>query len=247
MRIEESTAEYNIADEPLVIGKATIDRILTLDNPSEALALYSFYYYTAKWQKTTKAKATEKYCRQGLKIGQRSFRRAKSALIDLGLIEDVQTIKKGKITGHYVNVKFVFFNSNHTLQNEHIEQENQTLQNALVQNVTTNALNTNKGNALNTNNIDYGSLMTFWNQKMPKEIRILTQDRKKSLRKIYNELIEAKPELAEKKANDVLNDLITWMTQSDFLMGRKADFTISFDWFIKSSNFVKIIEGNYHE
>ena len=33
--------------------------------------------------------------------------------------------------------------------------------------------------------------------------------------------------------------------QSDFLKGYKTDFRVTFDWFIKPNNFVKVMEGNY--
>lgn len=32
---------------------------------------------------------------------------------------------------------------------------------------------------------------------------------------------------------------------SDFLMGRVTDFQITFDWFVKPNNFLKIVNGNY--
>ena len=33
---------------------------------------------------------------------------------------------------------------------------------------------------------------------------------------------------------------------SDFLLGKKADFQITFDWFVKPNNFVKVLGGNYN-
>ena len=33
--------------------------------------------------------------------------------------------------------------------------------------------------------------------------------------------------------------------QSDFLKGYKTDFRVTFDWFIKPNNFIKVMEGNY--
>lgn len=33
---------------------------------------------------------------------------------------------------------------------------------------------------------------------------------------------------------------------SDFLMGKKTDFMINFEWFVKPNNFLKIIENKYH-
>lgn len=35
--------------------------------------------------------------------------------------------------------------------------------------------------------------------------------------------------------------------KSDFLLGRKTEFVITFDWFIKPKNFVKVLEGNYRD
>ena len=40
-------------------------------------------------------------------------------------------------------------------------------------------------------------------------------------------------------------DAIKSIDQSDFLKGYKTDFRITFDWFIKPNNFVKVMEGNY--
>lgn len=33
---------------------------------------------------------------------------------------------------------------------------------------------------------------------------------------------------------------------SDFLMGKKTDFMINFEWFVKPNNFLKILENKYH-
>ena len=33
---------------------------------------------------------------------------------------------------------------------------------------------------------------------------------------------------------------------SDFLMGKKTDFVINFEWFVKPNNFLKILENKYH-
>lgn len=40
-------------------------------------------------------------------------------------------------------------------------------------------------------------------------------------------------------------DAIKSIDQSDFLKGYKTDFRVTFDWFIKPNNFVKVMEGNY--
>lgn len=40
-------------------------------------------------------------------------------------------------------------------------------------------------------------------------------------------------------------EAIQSINQSDFLKGYKTDFRITFDWFIKPNNFVKVMEGNF--
>ena len=40
-------------------------------------------------------------------------------------------------------------------------------------------------------------------------------------------------------------DAICRIRASDFLLGRKTDFTITFDWFVKPNNFAKVADGNY--
>lgn len=40
-------------------------------------------------------------------------------------------------------------------------------------------------------------------------------------------------------------DAIRSISQSDFLKGYKTDFKVTFDWFTKPNNFLKVMEGNY--
>ena len=44
---------------------------------------------------------------------------------------------------------------------------------------------------------------------------------------------------------DAVIEAINLVSQSPFLLGRVSDFTVTFDWFIKPNNFVKVYEGNY--
>lgn len=39
---------------------------------------------------------------------------------------------------------------------------------------------------------------------------------------------------------------VAMVQNSDFLLGRKTDFQITFDWFVKPDNFTKVISGNYN-
>ena len=100
---------YNIEDEPIVIHKSIIDKFLKKDKPGDLIALYLFYYYTAKWQKTNQPKATTGYSATGLKWTENRIRKAKQQLIEIGLIEDIQTKdNQNKVTGHYIKVKFIW-------------------------------------------------------------------------------------------------------------------------------------------
>lgn len=44
---------------------------------------------------------------------------------------------------------------------------------------------------------------------------------------------------------DAVLKAIESIRQSDFLTGKKTNFTITFDWFVKPNNFPKVLEGNY--
>ena len=39
---------------------------------------------------------------------------------------------------------------------------------------------------------------------------------------------------------------VEMVRNSDFLLGRKTDFQVTFDWFVKPNNFAKVVSGNYN-
>ena len=41
-------------------------------------------------------------------------------------------------------------------------------------------------------------------------------------------------------------EAVAMINNSDFLLGRKTEFQITFDWFVKPNNFSKVISGNYN-
>lgn len=102
---------HNFIENSLVIlTKQTLDIFLRQENPSELIALYTFYYYTAKWQQTNQLKCTTGYVAKGLHWGVNKTRKVKKQLKDFGLIEDVQTrdpITK-KVCGHYIRMNYIF-------------------------------------------------------------------------------------------------------------------------------------------
>jgi hypothetical protein len=137
---------YNKNEEPMCIPKATMDRILKVGGKNimcDAIALYVFYYHTAKWQGQTNAKCTVSYAANGLGITEERIRRAKALLIELGLVSEfTRKNESGQVIGWYVTVNFI--------QN-HPTEKPQGGKSHKVENPETNALSTNRLNALSTN------------------------------------------------------------------------------------------------
>ena len=127
-----------ILDEiPLIIlTKETFEILQKVGRDfSDALALYTFYTYTAKWQKTNNIKATTAYTANGMNWTEERVRKIKKILIDKGLISDfVRYGEDNKIMGHYIIVKYVMKNS--------ISQDNEphSANSVSVGNTETNAL-----------------------------------------------------------------------------------------------------------
>ena len=141
-----------IENNLIILTKYTIDRFLKEKNPGDLIALYSFYYYTAKWQKTNKPYCTTIYTNKGLQWSKAKVRKIKKQLIDLGLIENFirKNKKTNKIEGHYIKMNYVF--KQKTIEatltkNDSVENHDT---NALSPNIL-NALNINNNNCVNTN------------------------------------------------------------------------------------------------
>lgn len=140
-----------IENELIIFTKQTYDAFLKSENPSELIALYSFYYYTAKWQKTNQPKCTTNYAANGLKWSESKIRKFKKELIDLGLIEDIALRDEhNKIAGHYIKLNYILKQS--TLKESHTIENPQCGNSNGVEKKGTNALSDNNINALSTNN-----------------------------------------------------------------------------------------------
>ncbi len=95
--------------EAIIIPTITAQKLFQIKGGPDALLLYTFYYYTAKWQKTNQPFATNSYCMKGLVWGKERFRRSKRILELMGLIQGVRRRdSKGLITGCYVRLSFKF-------------------------------------------------------------------------------------------------------------------------------------------
>ena len=188
--IEEE--QYDKQQEPIVLSKITSDIFLKQENPAELIALYWFYYYTAKWQGTNQAKATTLYAAKGLKWSENKVRRVKKQLIKLELIEDRrgERNKKGAFGNCYIYVKFIWWNKekiNKFNDNDpqHFPQGGKT---DTVVDYKGNALSTNNLNALRTNNLNslntYTIFLEKWNENKIIFHKKITSKRKTAIDKV---------------------------------------------------------------
>lgn len=158
---ESDQYDFNdVSDNLIILPMNIINRILQLNikNKSDAISLYIFYYYTAKWQKTNQPKAVDKYSKKVLGMGKDRLSKAQKTLISLGLIERVvKKNEKGQILGWYIKINYIL--KKKTLNNIlESKEDNQVPENALVDLPTsgkqnTNALSINNISALSINNI----------------------------------------------------------------------------------------------
>lgn len=152
--------EHNFIENELVIlTKQTLDIFLKQENPSELIALYTFYYYTAKWQKTNQPKCTTEYVSKCLHWNRHKVIRIKKQLLDFGLIEDARIVDEAtkKVIGYYVKMNYIFKKT--TLEKTQCAQKPHTgfeapqasvSKSDTVENEHTNALSTVNENALST-------------------------------------------------------------------------------------------------
>lgn len=98
----------DIADTLLIIDKRTVDHLFELESNSDCIALYMFFYKTAKWQGTSSIKANDVYIRKCLNWGAKRVTTTKKLLEEAGLIKQVARREGGKIIGHYIEVEYLF-------------------------------------------------------------------------------------------------------------------------------------------
>lgn len=145
---------YDKQDEPIVLSKGLMDILLVESNPANLIALYCFYYYTAKWQETNQPKATDSYCQKGLGWGYTKFVKAKKKLAELKLITIIQHRENGRIKGWFIRIHFIWKNKN----TEILHQVNTSSSNYSINALSTinkNALSDNKENTIREKNKKY--------------------------------------------------------------------------------------------
>ena len=146
--IDQAKNRFLLEEQLTIVSTQTLHKIFKIKYGADAIALYMFYYYTAKWQKTNQPKATNSFCLNGLGWGAMRFRRAKRILRNNDLIEDVfAKDKKGKITGWYIKINYLW--KNKTIQ----RIKTTPLKKLPSGKKETNALSDNKIKCLKCNNI----------------------------------------------------------------------------------------------
>jgi len=99
------------------ITQETFERLLKLPekNRSNAIALYNFYSYTAKFQKTNQVYCTTSFAAKALGWGESKIIETKKSLKEINLIEDFKDrFEDGTLAKPYVIVKFLLRNNTTT-------------------------------------------------------------------------------------------------------------------------------------
>jgi len=161
----------DIADDLVILNKYTVDTLYSLENGADCIALYIFFYKTAKWQKTNSIKANEDYIKKCLGWGYDKIRRAKNILKENGLIQMVQNRKDNKIEGWYIQISYLV-SQNSTDKIKVINNtQKQEVGNPTSREQEINALKYNI-NILENNN----KMLEEENIKLKKEIEILKEN-----------------------------------------------------------------------
>ena len=109
--MKNNSVQYEVEHEPIVISKALMDTFLKQERPADLMALYMFYYMTAKWQQTNQPKCTAEYAMNGLNWTKKRVMDAKRELKELKLIQDICHIENNRIQGHFIKVNFIWSKS----------------------------------------------------------------------------------------------------------------------------------------
>ena len=175
--------------------------------------------------KSVERRLNERYEKSN-KAKQSAQSRWKNKLSDAnGMRTECERIKK-TCERNAINenkLKEIKLNNNNIYTHENVEQSS-----------TNESVKCEKGIEIN-----YQGLIDLFNKEfeglLPKVVK-LTNSRKKAI----------KNRIAENSKDDVIK-VFNNVKTSDFLLGKEKDWACNFDWIFNSSNFVKILEGNYNK
>ena len=245
----------DIASELLILNKHTIDRLFALDDCVNCIALYMFYYKTAKWQKTDKIKATDEYVMKCLKWGKNKLTDTKSALKGCGLIDTVILRENGRIKDWLVKVHYIVpkeqadkakivVNDQRYCKQEVVEtrtcsQETNALRdNPKCLKITEEMLKDKNKETKKESLQQAKDIIAFFNEHRGNMPLVL----KETPQRIS--MVTAR--IKEYSFDDVKNAILL-AEQSAFLQGKtNKNWMANFDWIIKPNNFPKVLEGNYN-
>jgi hypothetical protein len=192
-----------------------------------------------------RAKRTNDFSVHGLEIGEALIGDYKS----IGLTEQKYRTAKAKLkTWGFITTKATNKGTIAKLINSEVLDINKEPEQRTSQQDNNDPITTNKKEKKEKNNIyslhqvPYQAIVDLFNETLPElpSVKLVTDTRKKHLKARWHST-DKTPTLHWWK------EFFGYIRESGFLMGHKADFRASFDWIINSTNFVKIIEGNYHK
>lgn len=186
----------DIAEDLLIIHKNTIDELYRLPNCADCIALYIFYYKTAKWQKSTLIKATDEYIKRSLKWGEDKIRRTKMTLKEHGLINVIsKKDDSNKITGWFIEVKYII----NKIENQNTQKPE--LEKARTGKQETNTiLNTNE--LLNYNNKNNINVLEYLNERAGTHYRAVESNLKYINARLKNYTIDDLKAVIDRKTKE---------------------------------------------
>ena len=76
--MDEELQLDDISNDLFIVNKYTMEKLFEMENCSDCIALYLFYYKTAKFQKTNQPYANDKFVKKALSWGEDRLRRTKN-------------------------------------------------------------------------------------------------------------------------------------------------------------------------
>lgn len=198
----------DIADDLLILNKMTVDTLFKLDNCADCIALYVFYYKTAKWQKTNTIKANDLYVKKSLKWGIDKIKRTKAILKEHGLINIVQRRKDGKIEGWYIEVAYLVTQKKIDDIKIKVEEINNTLNPPLEPSTIPKSNNTQNQQVENsTNGEEEINALKEVIKSLKKEIKILKENSINALKEENTKEVAVVEKINYEKIVNRLNEL----------------------------------------
>lgn len=131
------------------------------------------------------------------------------------------------------------------------QKKQPTINKNVKDNIT--SLNTTSSSSQQSNSqIDYKAIMQSWNESGFSEIRIISDTRQKAIKARYKELITVREDLKDIEPHEAFARFFTYLADSKWLSGQVKgangkEFNLTFDWILSAKNFIKAVEGNYHD